>query len=407
MFVNKFAILVILVKFSESQFYFGTTPSPSYNPYQYTAYNPYTTYNPYNQYPYNNQYNPYYNYSFPSGIVTGSQCICVTSGSCNRANGSFFVTTDGSGLIDIRLLNSGGYYSSSSTSVYTTPASTGITLSVSSQSSCQSGLDLCCVSSSYTCGVRFPPVVGAATTVTGQAPYGSFPWFALILQQSTSTYVASGVLIDQRHVLTVAHKISTYASTPYSLKVRLGEWTIGGSKPINFMEFNVIRAFTHYAFNPNSLVNSMAILRVSPDVPLGLTPTIATACLSTTLIRSARCWVAGYGQGAFGSTSTQSILQQVEVPLVDQTTCQNQLRTTRLGTGFILDPTSFLCAGGISGRDACTGDGGSGLMCHNNGQWYVVGLVAWGIGCGAQSIPGVYMNVTNYISWIQSTTVQA
>jgi secreted trypsin-like serine protease len=39
---------------------------------------------------------------------------------------------------------------------------------------------------------------------------------------------------------------------------------------------------------------------------------------------------------------------------------------------------SFLCAGGISGRDACTGDGGSGLMCQNNGQWYVVGLVAWG-----------------------------
>ena len=75
MFVNKFAILVIfvVVKFSECQFYFGTTPSPSYNPYQYTAYNPYTTYNPYNQYPYNNQYNPYYNYSYPSGIITGSK----------------------------------------------------------------------------------------------------------------------------------------------------------------------------------------------------------------------------------------------------------------------------------------------------------------------------------------------
>ena len=130
------------------------------------------------------------------------------------------------------------------------------------------------------------------------------------------------------------------------------------------MEYNVIRAFTHYAFNPSSLVNSMAILRVSPDVSLGLTPTIATACLSckilcnwwffwifkllkfwyysATLITSARCWVAGYGQGAFGSTSTQSILQQVEIPLVDQTTCQNQLRTTRLGSGFILDPTRWV-----------------------------------------------------------------
>ena len=66
--------------------------------------------------------------------------------------------------------------------------------------------------------------------------------------------------------------------------MRLGEWTIGGSKPINYMEYNVIRAFTHYAFNPSSLVNSMAILRVSPDVSLGLTPTIATACLSCKIL---------------------------------------------------------------------------------------------------------------------------
>lgn len=188
-----------------------------------------------------------------------------------------------------------------------------------------------------------------------------------------------------------------------------------------------------------------------------------------TFITSARCWVAGYGQGAFGSTSTQSILQQVEVPLVDQTTCQNQLRTTRLGSGFILDPTrwvlnsgktmgrlfpkyshfSFLCAGGISGRDACTGKIEPKLnllwtsflkfvklrwrrfRSHVSKQWSMVRrwtcCLGWvlikncdlskqefndnylliGIGCGAQSIPGVYMNVTNYISWIQATTVQA
>lgn len=59
-------ILVFHLEFLECQFYFGTTPSPSYNPYQYTTYNPY---NPYNTYPYNNnQYNQY-----PYGISTGSK----------------------------------------------------------------------------------------------------------------------------------------------------------------------------------------------------------------------------------------------------------------------------------------------------------------------------------------------
>lgn len=51
------------------------------------------------------------------------------------------------------------------------------------------------------------------------------------------------------------------------------------------------------------------------------------------------------------------------------------------------------------------GDGGAGLVCQANSMWYVVGLVAWGIGCGSVNVPGVYINVTNYISWIQSTTV--
>lgn len=52
--------------------------------------------------------------------------------------------------------------------------------------------------------------------------------------------------------------------------------------------------------------------------------------------------------------------------------------------------------------DACTGDGGSPLVCQNGGRWYVMGLVAWGIGCGTSNVPGVYVNIPSYLSWIQS-----
>lgn len=37
-------------------------------------------------------------------------------------------------------------------------------------------------------------------------------------------------------------------------------------------------------------------------------------------------------------------------------------------------------------------------MCLIGTSWYVVGLVAWGIGCGAANVPGVYVNVANYVS---------
>lgn len=48
----------------------------------------------------------------------------------------------------------------------------------------------------------------------------------------------------------------------------------------------------------------------------------------------------------------QVILKRVELPVVPHNTCQNTLRTTRLGKYFVLD-RSFICAGGESGKDTC------------------------------------------------------
>jgi hypothetical protein len=63
--------------------------------------------------------------------------------------------------------------------------------------------------------------------------------------------------------------------------------------------------------------------------------------------------VSGWGKSEFNASSPYSSFQkEIDLPLVDYTTCQNQLRATRLSQNFQLDFLSFICAGGEFGKDA-------------------------------------------------------
>merc|ERR1712186_312169 len=64
---------------------------------------------------------------------------------------------------------------------------------------------------------------------------------------------------------------------------------------------------------------------------------------------------------------------------------------------------SFVCAGGVNGKDTCKGDGGSPLVCPSQEDpdiYIQAGIVAWGIGCGEDGTPGVYADVSQAVCWI-------
>ena len=201
------------------------------------------------------------------------------------------------------------------------------------------------------------------------------------------------------------------------MKVRVGEWDASGFKsPEQFdhAEYTVVRILKHPQFNAGRLDNDLAILYTDRDISLN-NPNVNTACLPSRDNQfdflfsngtGVRCHVAGWGKDEVDG-QFQFIQKKVALPLVPSSSCNRDLKLAlnnqRRGVGdrFQLD-ASEICAGGEVGKDACTGDGGSPLVCQaQSGRWTVVGLVAWGIGC-ASDLPGVYVDIAHYRDWINS-----
>ncbi|XP_017783181.1 PREDICTED: tryptase beta-2-like [Nicrophorus vespilloides] len=107
-------------------------------------------------------------------------------------------------------------------------------------------------------------------------------------------------------------------------------------------------------------------------------------------------------------TKDFSKIKIIQLPIVGRAKCQNLLRETRLGPYFQLH-SSFLCAGGEDFLDVCEGDGGSPLICPIPAQtdrFHQVGIVSWGIGCGENNTPGVYVDLSKFRDWIDEEMIR-
>lgn len=189
------------------------------------------------------------------------------------------------------------------------------------------------------------------------------------------------------------------------MKVRFGEWNAKeDSEPYKNVEIAIDNVLVHPGFNPANLQNDIALVRLAEPVDTKSYPHIRAVCLPQQGYQytGQRCWTAGFGKDAFEGGKHSYILREVDLPIMDSNECEKRLRSTRLGKYFELNRHSFLCAGGEEGKDACTGDGGAPLVCEagKGGMWTVAGLVAFGVGCGDYGIPGGYVNVPNYVNWI-------
>jgi len=259
----------------------------------------------------------------------------------------------------------------------------------------------------------------------GEASPGEFPWTCLLLSQNndfigTCAVIPESFNNDNRagtsKIITAAHNLKKIGFNEI-VKVRVGEYDASGfnsPEKQKHEEYEVSRIIKHPQFDPKRLSNDIAILRVNRRINLNH-PYVNTACLPSCDNQfdyqfsngtGVRCWVAGWGKNEYDG-SFQFIQHKVDVPIVDDYKCNSALKRALnrkeqgVGDRFQLHQ-SEVCAGTETGKDACTGDGGSPLVCQaQSGRWTVVGLVSWGIGC-ATDIPGVYTKISHFKSWINA-----
>merc|ERR1712126_526264 len=337
---------------------------------------------------------------------------CVPYYQCH--NGS--IITDGGGLIDIR---------------------NGFGILSPEDSKCEGFLDVCCQDPDFSappptpikqyrpkCGQRHENGLGVRIQgfKEGESQFGEWPHMCAVLseeavvetdsgytqqqevEETVNVYQCGGSLIAPDTILTAAHCVDKFRQNPGSLKIRCGEWdTQDQTEPRPHQDRYVTELDIHPAFNDKNLANDWALLYTAQ--PFELQEHIDTVCLPQPGEQFAgdTCFATGWGKDKFGAEGQyQVVLKEIDLPVVGHDQCEAKLRTTRLGRRFQLDD-SFICAGGEDGKDTCKGDGGSPLVCPSKYDPYTyiqTGVVAWGIGCGEDNVPGVYASVSQAVCWI-------
>ncbi|XP_044757481.1 phenoloxidase-activating factor 1-like [Coccinella septempunctata] len=239
-----------------------------------------------------------------------------------------------------------------------------------------------------------------------EARLGEFPWLARIIHTSNEgdkSVGCEGFLIHKRFILTAAHCVRSprIALVGNITEIQLGEHNTqteedcNGLKcadPLQTMRVKSIIPHPEYRHNSRNHHYDIALIYLKGEAKFS--DYVQPVCLLEKPNTPQKYWISGWGKTEKGNYS--DVKMKVSIPPFDITECNKIYSKVRVNVG-----QSQFCAGGEKGKDSCVGDSGGPLMQQNDeGRWFAVGVVSYGISCGLEGWPGVYTSIPFYYDWI-------
>ncbi|XP_064485527.1 clotting factor G beta subunit-like [Ornithodoros turicata] len=250
------------------------------------------------------------------------------------------------------------------------------------------------------CGLVVPDDITVEEDSSGNRRLSRSPWPWMAALFDKDTYFCGGTLLDRTTVLTAAHCFTDDTKRASDYKVRLGVLADNEEASDHSVTIAVKDLKVHEVYRKGRYYADIAILLLAERVPYNRF--IAPICLPPAKLKlSGKVVVLGWGHTSFGGRYARW-LQEGRVSVIGNRECDMALKASPSYVTFTEGVNdNFLCAVNNTGVDACQGDSGGPLLALGEDyRWQIVGVVSFGINCGA-GFPGAYTRVTTFLPWIQ------
>ncbi|CAL1292013.1 unnamed protein product [Larinioides sclopetarius] len=230
---------------------------------------------------------------------------------------------------------------------------------------------------------QFPKECGRLPLrVTDEDPW---PWMASLIAKSSDKIFCGGALVTEQYVLTAAH--CTVRIPRNRILVRLGR---PASENLPEPDFEVIEIKRHAGYNPRTMQNDIALLKLSRRVQFGDFRGVVCLAKDEEGIED----LVSKSASLLRWKETPGEIKDVEpLTVISNKECQSRMRTA------IAD--SILCTEPRTDATMCNADSGAPLIMPKDDKFEVIGILTWNRNDCDERFPAVFTRVSSYHRWIE------